>query len=510
MKHAQSAAVVVGIDHYPDPAFRDLHGAVADARAMQALLVEHVGIPTGRIATLYDHNATATRIVETFDWLEKTVGPEGAAVFYFAGHGSRCFDASKDEGDTFDETFVPHDSGRGSRPNRDLTDDWLRARLERLVERAACVTLIFDSCHSGTLGRDVPDEAEGVRRAPDGVGSVSGGPGLGRGEEDLPYVLLAAAAADQLSHEREHAPGEGKRGIFTRALVADIEGSTADDSWRTIMLRVHRAVRALKPSQHPQVEGAARDRRPFSTARPLGHWAVADAQPNGIRVALGRLHGVEPDQVLELRPLPSAGADPEAVESTLRARVVDLGPLSCRCVPIHRGAVDGPLRALAPPGRSSLWALAADPEFARDPFGLIFDAETDHLLADDGAHEVQAGEYITLEFENTGGNRLHLALVMLDAAGKVEVVLPRGGGDFELAPFETIRKRYEADLPLERRDGLRWRLVLIASTSTFDARSLQGAERTLSVPPIKNLELALYRMMVRIVPKARVAPATRT
>ena len=64
-----------------------------------------------------------------------------------------------DEADGMDETTVPFDSGRDLYPNRDITDDEIFAWLRKLSARTDNITLIFDSCHSGTIDRDPFGEA---------------------------------------------------------------------------------------------------------------------------------------------------------------------------------------------------------------------------------------------------------------------------------------------------------------------------------------------------------------
>ena len=81
-------------------------------------------------------------------------------VVHYSGHGSQVPDLEGDEPDGLDETIVPHDSGRadpetGIGPaNRDITDDEIYERLRKLSAKTDAITLIFDSCHSGTISRD--------------------------------------------------------------------------------------------------------------------------------------------------------------------------------------------------------------------------------------------------------------------------------------------------------------------------------------------------------------------
>lgn len=481
----QSAAVVVGIARYPDERMPDLRGPVNDARAMGRLLVDRFGFRPDRVVTLLDENATAARIEAAFDWLLERVGPRGAAVFFFAGHGSQRPDADGDESDRYDETFVPFDSGRASLPDRDLTDDWVRGRLEALCAAAASVTAIFDCCHSGTMGR----ETIGVRSAPPGLAPPGPRAPLSRAASDPPYVLVAACAAGEQARERALTPDRPVLGLLSATLIDALDACAEGDTWRAVMARVASRIAALSVPQTPQLEGAGRHGRPFHAPAPPERWAMAEADSDGVRVALGRLHGLRDGDVLELRPVEGAGSPQEA-------RVVDLGPVACRCVPLHPRRLTGPQRALAPSGRPSLWALADDPAFAGEDFGVVFgcDAPRD----DDGVHRVLDGQSVTLRIANGGNMRLWLALLMLDPDDRVTVLAPAPGSAFEIEAFHTHEEIFDAALeaPVEAL----WRLVLVACPFPFDPWPLEGAARTLSIPPVKNVPLALYKSTVRIAP----------
>lgn len=448
-------AVVVGIDRYPDPAITDLEGAVADARAMASLLVDHFDFAPGGVSLLLDADATADAIDRALDEMASTVAPGGVAVFFFAGHGARRFDDSGDEADGWDETLVPCDSGRDGRPDRDLTDDRLRVLLDRLCARAGAVSVILDCCHAGTAGR----AAAGVRAAPPGIGPRAPRAGLRAKAGEPPYALVAAAAADERAHERPPRPGERPRGLLSHALGEALRSLGPRDTWRTVMARVEAAVLAREPAQRPRVEGAGRDRRPFSTAAGPAAWADALAAPDGVRVALGRLHGVA---VGDRIGLVAQGDGPLHL-----APVLEVGPVSCRTAP--RPGLVGPLRAL-PPRPASPWTVALD-----DP-QLAVHFDLDALIDDDGRAVARPGEVVTARVINPGGRRLYPTIVRIDAADRVTVLWPEPGTAEALAPFAQHAEPLEAALP-GGADEAHERLLLVVTDLPVDLRPLEGPGR---------------------------------
>src|SRR5262249_51550426 len=85
----------------------------------------------------------------------------------YSGHGGQVPDANGDEQDRMDETWVLYD--------RQLVDDELYALLGKL-KPGVRVALFSDSCHSGTVARDMVDLIGAARVAE----AVSDGNGSGR------------------------------------------------------------------------------------------------------------------------------------------------------------------------------------------------------------------------------------------------------------------------------------------------------------------------------------------
>lgn len=113
---------------------------------MKTLLLQTYRFPERNIKVLTNKQATKHAVIEQLRWLARIAGPEDAVIFYFSGHGSRVPDTSGDEADGLDETIMPYDATdqADSHIIDDEIDLWLRTVSSRKI------TVIFDSCHSGT------------------------------------------------------------------------------------------------------------------------------------------------------------------------------------------------------------------------------------------------------------------------------------------------------------------------------------------------------------------------
>lgn len=452
-------AVVVGVDRYPDPALSDLRGAVADARAMAALLVERFGFAAGAVELLVDAAATAAAIEGALGRLVERVAPGGVAVVFFAGHGGRRYDASGDEADGWDETIVPYDSGRAGRPDRDIDDDTLDGYLTRLAARAAPV-MILDCCHSGTAGQ----ARAGAR-----------GCGLRARAAAGDYVLIGAAAADESARERPPAPGAAPRGLLTTALERALRAAGPDATWRRVMAEVAAEVGERAPRQHAQLEGAGRGWRVFAPVGADEGWVAAMVDGAGVAVALGRLHGVAVGDRLMILPVRD---DRLPALTTVEA----VGAVSCRCAALDWPV--GPARARVP-RRASLWSLAVD-----DGVEVGFEVEG----AGAGPVVVGDGEAVALRVDNPSGTRSYLALVELDDDGRPEVLLPAPGREWAIEARSSHTEWFDAVLPVGRVER-RHRLVLVAVNVPFDAAALgAGRGKGLGVPSVSAARCGLRRV----------------
>lgn len=134
-------AVCVGINDYKG-VMNDLNGCVNDANDWANLLREEFDFETKLIL---DSDATREAIKGALLGLIKNASPGDSLVFTFSGHGTWVFDqGTLDESDNRDEALVAYDGI--------IIDDEIREILKTHLEKAS-LTIISDSCHSGSVTR---------------------------------------------------------------------------------------------------------------------------------------------------------------------------------------------------------------------------------------------------------------------------------------------------------------------------------------------------------------------
>ncbi len=144
-------ALLVGINAYTHS--NPLRGCINDVKQMQATLGKYYGFGADSFKILLDQDATLANIKAGITWLaEGGDDADAVRVFHYSGHGYFVPDDNGDEPDGRDEVLVPidHDSAGF------LTDDTLKS-LYGAFPKKGNLTLVMDSCHSGTVQRDDRD-----------------------------------------------------------------------------------------------------------------------------------------------------------------------------------------------------------------------------------------------------------------------------------------------------------------------------------------------------------------
>lgn len=329
----------IGIDQYPRLDRRyQLAGCVNDAELMANILQQVFGFPAANVSLLRNQEATHDAILAAFDQLVQRVSAEDIVVINYAGHGSRMRDREGQEPDGYDETIVPYDSGRGFVPNRDISDDEIYLRLLHLSEKTPYITLIFDCCHSGTISRDLfgagarwvePDERAIEELPPSAVeieiareASRDLGPSgwLPLGER---YVLIAGCHSEESSYEYRVRQGNQllTYGALTYFLGQELVKTTPGTTYRDVFERASAQVTAVKPRQHPQMEGA-RDRELFGVRDIEPMRFISISQRAGVRATLaaGAAHGLRVGSRWAVYPQETK----QVVEGTPRLGLVEI------------------------------------------------------------------------------------------------------------------------------------------------------------------------------------------
>ena len=152
-------AVLIGINRYRIPG-ADLRGCVPDVKNMSKVLQRNYGFDAGDICMLTDFAATKGAIQEAITGLVSGGRRGDVLVLHYFGHGSNVPDDNSDEADNRDEILCPTDLDWYDT----LRDDWLRGVFDSLKDGVS-LTMISDSCHSGTFTRAVePPDAPVIER----------------------------------------------------------------------------------------------------------------------------------------------------------------------------------------------------------------------------------------------------------------------------------------------------------------------------------------------------------
>jgi len=333
-------ALLVGIDDYPGK-ITDLRGCVADVDRAADLLQQRFGFEPEGIAVLRNQEATHENIVRAFDeWLLQRATPETQVLVWFSGHGSLVPDVDGEgERGNKDNTFLAWDSRQGHDGEYDLVDDEFRSLIAALTDVTPQVTVITDSCHSGTLMRGGSVERPQTRSIPDGdnpadpalVASFwpAGVERVDAAKHELDpsrYVHLAACSPVQLAFEHRYEDRDGERryqGALSFFLLDELARCEPSVSWG----RLSEAVRVkLNRRYHSQVvwsEGAL-DRRILGGGfeAPIeGYLGHVDG--NLVLLEAGRLHRLVPGTKLEIFLLLSDGSEPLGQVIVEQARELD-------------------------------------------------------------------------------------------------------------------------------------------------------------------------------------------
>lgn len=194
-------------------AFSNLDGPKTDVAAMREVLTKKYGFTV--IDTLEDQKASRSAILAAIkkDLVDDPASGE-VCVFYYSGHGSRVRNSKGGEADGYDESMVPADSNQGA---PDIRDKELARLFLEALKKGVLLTTIFDSCHSGSIGRGYPVE-EKTRMLPFIEADVAEEPGFKEPPGQAGALILSASQDNEEAKERRY---DGAwRGNFSWALIS--------------------------------------------------------------------------------------------------------------------------------------------------------------------------------------------------------------------------------------------------------------------------------------------------
>jgi hypothetical protein len=265
-------ALIIGIDKYAPSEkvnqrsirqkWSNLDGAVNDALAVKEILISKYGFQEENIAMLLDSLKTKN-IVATKENILLVINEnliqnaeKGDIVFiYYAGHGSQIVNSKSPEKDKKDETIVPSDSYLSTNDDiRDIRDKELAQLFNQLIDKGVILTLIFDSCHSGSIARGKDDDYKERKLEPIEI-DIADPEDFIRPEERENGALVLSAAQDYQTAKETKDENGNPHGAFTAALLQALRTSSVAESATSVFSRIKAIVESTGRDQYPVIAG---------------------------------------------------------------------------------------------------------------------------------------------------------------------------------------------------------------------------------------------------------------
>jgi hypothetical protein len=262
-------ALCVGINDYPYDG-SDLNGCVNDAKSWADLLVNHFGFAGSDVRLLLDSEATKAKVIGGLEDLLAGTKAGDVLVFTNSSHGTYVADTSGDE-EKYDEALCPYDCADNL-----IVDDELREIFLNLKEGVS-LTVISDSCHSGTVTRAAISDCIPGLRTPDDRrarflnpalrgGSVLENPWRARPkgksrypESKMKEVLLSGSTDKEYSYDAMI--GGTYHGAMTYYALQAIKAANYQITYQQLHTRLTYLLDDAGYPQHPQLEGSATNKK---------------------------------------------------------------------------------------------------------------------------------------------------------------------------------------------------------------------------------------------------------
>jgi len=391
-------ALLVGIDSYPPP-IRSLSGCVNDIAAMQDLLGKRFGGPGLKILTLANKQATREKVIGAFRSHFDQASKDDVALFHFSGHGSQVPNNGLFTGikpGRLLESIVCYDSRSGA---PDLVDKDIATLISEVTSRGVHMTVILDSCHSGSATRDlvevvrgIParDDAQepkykivarprGVQSDSDAAAAAEAGKLTLAPADFVPdttglHVLLAACQDNQSA--KEYLVGTDHHGAFSYFLVQTLNAASQPLGYQELIRLVRQRIQAKVADQVPQLESLNGDEALSNfflglTPSPLVEFSIANYTiTRHWQIDSGGLHSVSLGDRYALFPTTASAADlADSSRAIATGRVATLLPAAATLL------IDNPAALKTTEAYKAVLTLRAS------TIGVAFQGEPKGILA---------------------------------------------------------------------------------------------------------------------------------
>ncbi len=474
---AAKHAFLIGINKYPHYGEdMQLRGCVNDAKRMKSVLVDHFKFDADNISELHDEAATREAILGGMEQLVEVVREGDIVVFHYSGHGRRrkaklrkntelrptdgeSFDKAEWSG--FDSTLMPSNTGPRPHPHLDITDNTINNWLERLTAITRNVTLIFDSCHSGTVTRGgggvkirtgpaddrTPEELEYSTPEPEMMDTTATAKKGKSGWLPLSdrYTVIAGSRDSETSKEMDVSVGSpfGRHGALsyhlTNALLEVVPGTTHRDVFEI----AGGNVTAWFKTQHPQIEGAL-EREIFGDREisPMRFIPVVSVDGDAAVLGGGAIHGLRESSVWDVYP---QGTKQSRGTPALGSITIErVGPLTSEArIVRHSGEITPNCRCVEQANDAQTDVLKVDNAASslRVEFN-IFKVAADGELesANAGGFEFSEGDRLAFEVRNNADHAVFVSILHVGLNGAIKRLYPRRKSSEMIAGSQKIVK----------------------------------------------------------------------
>lgn len=259
-------ALLIGIDEYQPPVdgqkpvgrgtWTSLDGAVNDAESVAQILIDRYGFKPENVHVLKNGEATRERILsEIQNHLLASAQADDVDVFFYAGHGSQVTNSKSTEPDKKDETIVPSDANRGTEI-KDIRDKELRRLFYQIVSKKTLLTVLFDSCHSGSVVRGLGKP----RKLDPDPRDVADDSDPGPAPEESGALIFSAAQDQELAWEARDEQ-DLPHGSFSLALIRTLRSADVNEPAEQLFLSVKAKMQSEGRSQEPVLAGNEQRRK---------------------------------------------------------------------------------------------------------------------------------------------------------------------------------------------------------------------------------------------------------
>ena len=258
-------ALIIGINTYKPPlnatmisssqrTWTNLDGCVNDATAMRDLAMAKYSFTAQNITTLLNTEASRERIITELKRLVNDAKKGDVVFIYYAGHGSQVKNSLSAELDKKDETMVPADAWKKGVP--DIRDKELAMYFNQLLDKGVLLTVIFDSCHSGSGARGNnfmydPPKARFIEEADYDAKD----PVVPLRPEDRGALILSATQDFDFAKEHKDETNVA-HGAFTIALLKAAQQLSVDASANDLFVSTSAIMKYFGKTQDPVIAGS--------------------------------------------------------------------------------------------------------------------------------------------------------------------------------------------------------------------------------------------------------------